>query len=144
MATASRPGGIYYIGDVAVDANGVAIEGAPERPKDTDASLQPGSLQAPTPEERMGHAIAAALRGQPLGGTAARVITPVEQNPAAAAAMPSPLPAGTQISDGANQPVRVPAGSPIPGSDADSRERAAEAQKADAEAQTHASATRRK
>lgn len=64
MATAKKPGGLYYVGDTAVDADGKAIEGAPKKPKDTDPSKQPGALGAATPEERMGLAIANALSGK--------------------------------------------------------------------------------
>lgn len=64
MATAKVIDGraiVAYVGDVAVDSDGKPIEGAPKRPKDTDPSKQPGALGAPTPEERMGQAIATAL-----------------------------------------------------------------------------------
>ena len=64
MATAKQAGGLYYVGDTAVDADGKAIKGAPKRPKDTDPSKQPGAFGAPTPEERMGLAIANALQGK--------------------------------------------------------------------------------
>ncbi len=64
MGKASREGGLYYINDVAVDAEGKKIENAPKRPADTDPSKQPGSVGASTPEERMGIAIANALRGK--------------------------------------------------------------------------------
>jgi hypothetical protein len=55
---------VAYRGDVALDSEGVAIKGAPKPPKDTDPSEQPGALGAPTPEERMGLAIANALQGK--------------------------------------------------------------------------------
>lgn len=62
MATAKKEGGLYYLADgTAVDANGEAVKGAPKRKPDTDPSKQPGALNAPTSEERMGFAIAQAL-----------------------------------------------------------------------------------
>jgi len=64
MATAKMHDGraiVAYVGDKAVDSNGDEIEGAPKPPKDTDPSEQPGALGAPTPEERMGRAIAMAI-----------------------------------------------------------------------------------
>ncbi|HEY9463792.1 MAG TPA: hypothetical protein VIR54_11920 [Vicinamibacterales bacterium] len=62
MANARKPGGLYYIGETAVNSEGVAIPDAPAKDANTDPSKQPGALNAPTPEERMGAAIAAALR----------------------------------------------------------------------------------
>lgn len=66
MATAKQAGGLYYIGETAVDANGVSIEGAPKRPKDTPPDQQPGAIGNPAsdPVQRMADAITAALRGQ--------------------------------------------------------------------------------
>lgn len=61
MAKALREGGLYYVGGVAVDAGGVAVEDAPKLGKDTDPKEQPGALGAPTPEEKMGRAIAQAI-----------------------------------------------------------------------------------
>jgi hypothetical protein len=49
MATAKMVNGkalVGYIGDVGVDANGVAIDGAPKRPKDTPTEQQPHALAA--------------------------------------------------------------------------------------------------
>lgn len=63
MAQAKKEGGLYYIGDKAVDADGQEVKGAPKKPKNTDPSKQPGALGAPTPEEKMGIAIAQALKG---------------------------------------------------------------------------------
>ncbi|HEV8448576.1 MAG TPA: hypothetical protein VGQ44_17220 [Gemmatimonadaceae bacterium] len=55
MAEALRPGGLYYIGDTAVDANGVEIKDAPKKDKDTDPSEQPGAVGGPSvdPMERL-------------------------------------------------------------------------------------------
>ena len=61
MAKAHRPGGLYYVGDTAVDAENNEIEGAPEKPKDTHPSEQPGALGGTTAEERMAIAIANAI-----------------------------------------------------------------------------------
>lgn len=80
MAKAKQPGGLYYIGDQAVDADGKAIDGAPEKPKDTDPSLQPGALGAPTPEEKMGQAIARAILDPK--GTAASTPAPAARSAA--------------------------------------------------------------
>ena len=66
MATAKMHDGraiVAYVDGKAVDSNGVEIEGAPKASKDTDPWLQTGALGAPTPEERMGIAIATALKG---------------------------------------------------------------------------------
>lgn len=74
MATAKMHKGqaiVAYVGDKAVDSNGAEIEGAPKPPKDTDPSEQPGALGASTPEERMGIAIATALKGAPSKGAKA-------------------------------------------------------------------------
>jgi hypothetical protein len=48
MAEAKKPGGLYYIGETAVDANGVAVEGAPKRGKDTPPEKQPGAIGNPS------------------------------------------------------------------------------------------------
>jgi len=64
MATAKMHDGraiVAYVDDKAIDSNGEEIPGAPKPPKDTDPSEQPGALGAPTPEERMGRAIAMAI-----------------------------------------------------------------------------------
>lgn len=62
MGQAERAGGLYYIRGVAVDAEGRAIEDAPERAPNTDVSEQPGSTTAPTQAELIGLAIANALK----------------------------------------------------------------------------------
>ncbi len=62
MGIAKQQGGLYYVGDVAVDANGVEIKDAPLREKDTPPEKQPGAIgSAVTPEDRMATAIANAL-----------------------------------------------------------------------------------
>lgn len=64
MATAKMHDGraiVAYVDDKAIDSNGEEIPGAPKPKKDTDPSEQPGALGAPTPEERMGRAIATAI-----------------------------------------------------------------------------------
>lgn len=62
MATAKRPGGLYYTATgAAVDANGDAIKGAPKQAKDTDPSQQPGAVGAQTAEERLATAVARAV-----------------------------------------------------------------------------------
>lgn len=62
MATAKRPGGLYYTAQgIAVDANGEAVKGAPKKTPDTDPSKQPGAPGALTSEERIGVAIAQAI-----------------------------------------------------------------------------------
>lgn len=64
MAKAQREGGLYYTDKgVAVDAEGKKLEDAPKQPKDTDPSKQPGAAGASTSEERLGIAIATALKG---------------------------------------------------------------------------------
>lgn len=65
MATAQREGG-YYRTDKgkAVDAEGKEIEGAPKPTPDTDPSNQPGAQGALSSEERLGVAIAAAIKGE--------------------------------------------------------------------------------
>ena len=64
MAKAQRDGGLYYTDKgVAVDAEGKKIEDAPKQPKDTDPSKQPGAVGALTSEERLGVAIATAMKG---------------------------------------------------------------------------------
>ena len=71
MATAKMHDGraiVAYVGDKAIDSQGDEIKGAPKPPKDTDPSEQPGALGAPTPEERMGIAIATALKGGAVKG----------------------------------------------------------------------------
>lgn len=64
MAKALREGGLYYTDKgVAVDAQGEKVKDAPKQPKDTDPSLQPGATGALTSEERLGVAIATAMKG---------------------------------------------------------------------------------
>jgi hypothetical protein len=64
MAKAQREGGLYYTDKgVAVDAEGKKIEGAPKQAPDTDPSKQPGAVGALTSEERLGVAIATAMKG---------------------------------------------------------------------------------
>lgn len=60
MGEALREGGLYYIGDKAVDAFGVEVKDAPKRPKDTPP---PPAGAALTQEERLAVAIATALKG---------------------------------------------------------------------------------
>ena len=82
MATAKMHDGraiVAYVGDKAIDSQGDEIKGAPKPPKDTDPSEQPGALGAPTPEERMGIAIATALKGGPVKGAKAGVIAPDDE-----------------------------------------------------------------
>lgn len=64
MAKAKAPGGLYYNAQgVAVDANNDVIEGAPKRPEDTPAELQPGGQAVQTPEDRLALALAKAIKG---------------------------------------------------------------------------------
>ena len=70
MAKASREGGLYYTDKgVAVDAEGKKLEDAPDQPKDTDPSKQPGAAGALTSEERLGVAIVTALKGGKASST---------------------------------------------------------------------------
>jgi hypothetical protein len=72
MAKAKQEGGLYYTADgTPVDADGNVLKDAPKRGKDTDPSKQPGALGAPTPEERMGRAIADAITGKKPASAAA-------------------------------------------------------------------------
>lgn len=69
MAVAKQHDGTpftYTADGVAVDSDGKAVAGAPKRGPNTDPSKQPGALGAPTSEERMGMAIANALKGAPV------------------------------------------------------------------------------
>lgn len=61
MAQAKMAGGCYWIGDTAVDANGVAIENPPAKAADTERSLQPGATNM-TSDERLAVAIAKAIQ----------------------------------------------------------------------------------
>lgn len=63
MAEAKRPGGLYYMGDDAVDANGNKIEDAPKKPADTPREKQPGSIGVAYPEERLAKAMVTELVG---------------------------------------------------------------------------------
>jgi len=67
MATAKQPGGFYYMGDQAVDADGKKIEGAGKPEKDTPPEQQPhGTPASPgTMTMRLDDASIAALRGEP-------------------------------------------------------------------------------
>lgn len=82
MAEAKRPGGLYYVGDKAVDANGVEITNAPKRQADTDPSQQPGAFGASTPEERIGLAIARAMADPKAALAAHGVQTPASTSKA--------------------------------------------------------------
>ena len=59
---ALRPGGLYYRTDgTPVDSENNVLEDAPKRAPDTPPHLQPGALGGPTPEQRIGLAIAQAI-----------------------------------------------------------------------------------
>lgn len=62
MAQAKQAGGLYYIGDTAVDADGKAVPDAPAKQPNTDPSKQPGAPGGPTPEEKLATAIAKGLQ----------------------------------------------------------------------------------
>lgn len=62
MATAKRPGGLYYIGENAVDSEGKTITDAPPRSANTDPSKQPGALNAPSMEEKIAASVAKAIK----------------------------------------------------------------------------------
>lgn len=83
MATAKREGGLYYTEKgVAVDAEGREIKGAPKPSPDTPPEKQPGAI-ATTPEERMGLAIANALRGTTTAGSRERTARTESSEPSA-------------------------------------------------------------
>jgi hypothetical protein len=63
MAEAKRPGGLYYMGDDAVDAEGRKIEGAAKKPADTPRDQQPGGMGVSYPEERLAKAMVSELVG---------------------------------------------------------------------------------
>jgi hypothetical protein len=63
MAEAKRPGGLYYMGDDAVDAEGRKIEGAAKKPADTAREKQPGAIGVAYPEERLAKAMVTELVG---------------------------------------------------------------------------------
>ncbi|HTG26108.1 MAG TPA: hypothetical protein VK681_39285 [Reyranella sp.] len=69
MAKAKRDGGLYYIDETAVDAEGKAIADAPAKGPDTDPSKQPGALGAPSYADQVGLAIAGALKSAAAGVT---------------------------------------------------------------------------
>lgn len=52
---------VAYRDGVAIDSEGAEIPGAPKQAKNTPPEEQPGALGGPTPEERIGIAIAQAL-----------------------------------------------------------------------------------
>jgi hypothetical protein len=56
MATAKRTGGLYYIGDKAVDSEGKEIAGAPPKPADTQPSA-PGQPQGGDSNAKLAAAI---------------------------------------------------------------------------------------
>ncbi len=61
MAVAKRPGGLYYVGQTAVDSEGKTIPDAPEREPDTAPSSQVGNPLGPSHDERIAAAVAGAV-----------------------------------------------------------------------------------
>lgn len=93
MATAKRPGGLYYTADgTAVDSFGRKIEGAPKRPADTKPEDQPVStVPAGAQIMHLSPESIAALRGdpapkQPAGARGGRTGTGRDAGTAAAGA----------------------------------------------------------
>lgn len=65
MATATRPGGLYYVRGVAVDANGEQIKGAPKQAPDTPRENQSSAIPTGNPMEQLAQAITTAIKGKP-------------------------------------------------------------------------------
>lgn len=65
MATAKRPGGLYYVNGKAVDSEGNEVKGAPKQAPDTPPDQQPGANGVQTPEEKLANALAVALGKSP-------------------------------------------------------------------------------
>jgi hypothetical protein len=83
MAQAKQPGGLYYMGDDAVDANGNKIEGAAKKPADTPREKQPGSIGVADPEARLAKAMVTELANAGmLKGASARKDAGEEVRPA--------------------------------------------------------------
>jgi hypothetical protein len=85
MAEAKRPGGLYFMGDDAVDAEGRKIEDAPKKPADTAREKQPGAIGVAYPEERLAKAMVTELVGAGVikgsGKESARTETKVQPAP---------------------------------------------------------------